>query len=116
MGGIAGYLVARVINLFSFIQVSERNFAVVGMAGLMAGVMHAPLTAVFLIAEITGGYELFIPLLITSTIAYITIIYFEPHSIYHKRLAERKELITHHKDQAVLTLIKMENSSRPILK
>ncbi|QQS50645.1 MAG: chloride channel protein [Bacteroidota bacterium] len=108
MGGIAGYLVARVINLFSFIQVSERNFAVVGMAGLMAGVMHAPLTAVFLIAEITGGYELFIPLLITSTIAYITIIYFEPHSIYHKRLAERKELITHHKDQAVLTLIKME--------
>ncbi len=108
MGGIAGYLVARVINLFTFIQVSERNFSVVGMAGMMAAVMHAPLTAVFLIAEITGGYELFIPLLITSTIAYITIIYFEPHSIYHKRLAERKELITHHKDQAVLTLISVK--------
>ncbi len=107
LGGIAGYMIAKIINVFSFINVSERNFALVGMAGLMAGVMHAPLTAVFLIAEITGGYALFIPLLITSTIAFITISYFEPHSIYHIRLAKRKELITHHKDQAVLTLIDM---------
>jgi CIC family chloride channel protein len=107
MGGISGYLVAKLINLFDFVQVSERNFALVGMAGMMAGVMHAPLTAVFLIAEITGGYALFIPLLISSTIAFITIMYFEKHSVYHIRLAERKELITHHKDQAVLTLIDM---------
>ncbi len=107
LGGISGYMMAKIINFFNFINVPERNFALVGMAGLMAGVMHAPLTAVFLIAEITGGYALFIPLLITSTIAFITISYFEPHSIYHIRLAKRKELITHHKDQAVLTLIDM---------
>ena len=107
MGGISGYLLAKVINVLNFINVSERNFALVGMAGMMAGVMHAPLTAVFLIAEITGGYALFIPLLISSTMAFITIIYFEKHSIYHIRLAQRKELITHHKDKAVLTLIDM---------
>lgn len=107
MGGVSGYLLAKVVNVFDFVNVSERNFALVGMAGMMAGVMHAPLTAVFLIAEITGGYDLFIPLLITSTIAFITIMYFEHHSIYHMRLAERKELITHHKDQAILTLIDM---------
>ncbi len=106
-GGITGYLVAKLINNFSFINVSERNFALVGMAGLMAGVMHAPLTAIFLIAEITGGYGLFIPLIITSTIAYITVIYFEPHSIYTYRLAKRGELITHHKDKAILTLLDM---------
>lgn len=107
VGGVTGFLSASLINNFSFINVSERNFALVGMAGLMAGVMHAPLTAIFLIAEITGGYELFIPLIITSTIAYLTIMYFEPHSIYTKRLAARGELITHHKDKAVLTLLRM---------
>ncbi len=109
LGGISGYLLSKLINLlgyfFDSIKVSESNFALVGMAGTMAGVMHAPLTAVFLIAEITGGYGLFIPLLITSTGAFITIMYFEKHSIYHMRLAQRKELITHHKDKAVLTLI-----------
>ncbi len=107
MGGVTGFVAAILINKFPFINVSERNFALVGMAGLMAGVMHAPLTAIFLIAEITGGYELFIPLIITSTIAYLTIMYFEPHSIYTKRLAARGDLITHHKDKAVLTLMKM---------
>lgn len=107
MGGITGYLTAKILNLFSFVNVVEKNFALVGMAGMMAGVMHAPLTAIFLIAEITGGYGLFIPLMITSTMSFITIMYFEPHSLYHMRLAERKELITHHKDQAVLTLIDM---------
>lgn len=105
MGGISGYLVAKVVNLFSFINVPERHFALAGMAGMMAGVMHAPLTAIFLIAEITGGYSLFIPLIITSTIAFITIMYFEKHSIYHIRLAQRGELITHHKDRAILTLM-----------
>jgi CIC family chloride channel protein len=107
MGGIAGYFLSRIINLFGLNNVSERNFSLVGMAGMMAGIMHAPLTAIFLIAEITGGYGLFLPLIITSTIAFITIIYFEPHSIYTMRLAERGELITHHKDKAILTLMDM---------
>ncbi len=107
MGGIAGYFMARIINLFGFFNVSERNFSLVGMAGMMAGIMHAPLTAIFLIAEITGGYGLLLPLILTSTIAFITIMYFEPHSIYTIRLAQRGELITHHKDKAVLTLIDM---------
>ncbi len=107
MGGVTGYLISRVLNMFDFIRVSERNFALTGMAGMMAGVMHAPLTAIFLIAEITGGYELFVPLIITSTAAFITIMYFEPHSIYTERLARRGELITHHKDKAILTLLEM---------
>jgi CIC family chloride channel protein len=77
----------------------------VGMAGMMAGVMHAPLTSIFLIAEITGGYDLLIPLIITSTVSYITVRSFEPHSIYHVQLAERGELITHDKDKAIMTLM-----------
>ena len=80
----------------------ENNFALAGMAGMMAAVMHAPLTGIFLTAEITGGYGMFIPLLITATVAYVTMMRFEPHSIYTKRLAQRGELITHHKDKAVL--------------
>ncbi len=107
MGGIAGYFMARIVNLLGFINVSERNFSLVGMAGMMAGIMHAPLTAIFLIAEITGGYGLLLPLILTSTIAFITVMYFEPHSIYTIRLAQRGELITHHKDKAILTLIDM---------
>lgn len=105
IGGISGFLVAKLINQLNFIDISESNFALVGMAGTMAGVMHAPFMAIFLIAEITGGYALFVPLMITSTIAFLTIMYFEPHSIYTKRLALRGELITHHKDKAVLTLL-----------
>ncbi|MBN2347436.1 MAG: chloride channel protein [Bacteroidales bacterium] len=107
MGGILGFIVAKILNLFNFINVSERNFALIGMAGLMAGVMHAPLTAIFLIAEITGGYALLIPLIISSTISFMTIRYFEPHSLYTSRLAKRGELITHHKDKAILTLLKV---------
>jgi CIC family chloride channel protein len=108
MGGVAGFFVARLINTFSTYQVSESNFSLVGMAGIMAGVMHSPLTAIFLIAEITGGYELLPPLMITATISYLTIMYFEPHSIYTKRLASRGELITHHKDKAVLSMMKID--------
>jgi CIC family chloride channel protein len=108
MGGFSGYLLARVLNQADFIDIPERNFILAGMAGMMAGVMHAPLTAIFLIAEVTGGYSLFIPLMITSTIAYITIKYFEPHSIYNHRLAKRGELITHNKDKAILTLLEMD--------
>ncbi len=104
-GGIAGFLFVRLINDFTPLNLSESNFILNGMAGLMAGVMHAPLTGIFLIAEITGGYALLIPLIITATVSFITIMYFEPHSIYTKRLAKRGELITHDKDQMVLTLL-----------
>ncbi len=108
MGGFTGYLAARLVNQLSFAQIPEKNFILAGMAGLMAGVMHAPLFAIFLIAEITGGYVLFIPLMVTSTIAFITNNYFEPHSIYTHRLAKRGELLTHNKDKAVLTLLDMD--------
>ncbi len=109
MGGITGFVFARLINSLSWMKISEYNFALVGMAGLIAGVMHAPLTAIFLIAEITGGYELFVPLIITASISFLTVRYFEPHSLYAKKLAEKGHLITHHKDQAVLTLLKVES-------
>ncbi len=108
MGGITGFFVARLLNTLGFAHVSEINFALVGMAGIMSGVMHSPLTAIFLIAEITGGYQLFTPLIITSVISYLTIFNWEPHSIYTKRLAERGELITHNKDKALLTLMKID--------
>ena len=102
IGGINGYLVASILKRFVYIDLPDNRFALVGMAGMMAGVMHAPLTAIFLIAEITGGYSLLIPLIITSTVAYITVRSFEKHSIYHIQLAKRGDLITHDKDKAVL--------------
>ena len=105
MGAISGFFLSRALNVFFNLELPEENFALAGMAGLMAGVMHAPLTAIFLTAEITGGYGLFIPLIITSTVAYLTIMRFEPHSIYTKRLALRGDLITHDKDKAVLKLM-----------
>jgi chloride channel protein, CIC family len=108
LGGFAGFFVTIVLNLNGF-HVSAQNFVLAGMAGMMAGVMHAPLTAIFLIAEITGGFALVIPLMITAAISYLTITPFEPHSIYHKTLALRGELITHNKDKAVLTLVKLKN-------
>jgi len=108
MGGITGFVFAKVLNSFNFVNVSESNFALVGMAGLIAGVIHAPLTAIFLIAEITNGYDLFIPLMVTSAISYLTVMYFEPHSIYTKRLAKRGELLTHHKDKAVLSQLSLK--------
>jgi len=108
MGCLTGFLIGRVLNLLGA-DVSEANFALAGMAGVMAGVMHAPLTAIFLIAELTGGYSLFMNLMITATVSYLTIIMFEPHSLYAMRLAKRGELLTHHKDKAVLTLLKMES-------
>ncbi len=107
MGGVMGYAFALLVNNSGWHSLSAANFTLVGMAAIMSGVMHAPMTAIFLIAEITHGYGLFIPLMITSTISYLTIMYFEQHSIYTKRLAQRGELITHHKDRAVLTLMKL---------
>lgn len=103
LGGITGYLVSNVLRKLEFVDLPDNRFVLVGMAGMMAGVMHAPLTAIFLIAEITGGYTLLIPLIITSTVAFITTRSFEKHSIYHIQLAERGDLITHDKDKAVLT-------------
>src|SRR3989339_2088178 len=106
IGGVTGFVVSRVINLTGFFVIPESNFALVGMAGLMAGVMQAPLTAIFLIAEITGGYVLLMPLIITSLISFITIRSFEPYSIYTKRIANQGELLTHDNDKTVLTLLK----------
>lgn len=108
MGSLVGFVTARVLNLIG-LGVPETNFALVGMAGLMSGVMHAPLTGIFLIAELTGGYHLFMPLMIVSVVSYLTIKLFEPHSLYAMRLAQKGELLTHNKDRNVLTLLKMEN-------
>ena len=110
IGAFSGFLFARVWNLQQIsVYIPEKNFALLGMAGVMAGVMHAPLTGIFLIAEITGGYQLFIPLIIVSVCAVITISIFEPHSIYAMRLARDGKLLTHHTDHAVLTLMSLES-------
>ena len=110
LGCIAGFIFSHFSNeLGIFPGLPEKNFALMGMAGVMSGVMHAPLTGVFFIAELTGGYDLFLPLMIVAVSSYLTIIVFEPHSIYSMRLAKKGELLTHHKDKAVLTLMKMEN-------
>ena len=110
LGCIAGFVFSHFSNEIEMTAyLPEKNFALMGMAGVMSGVMHAPLTGVFLIAELTGGYDLFLPLMIVSVSSYLTIIMFEPHSIYSMRLAKKGELLTHHKDKAILTLMKMEN-------
>ncbi|MCX6305854.1 MAG: chloride channel protein [Bacteroidetes bacterium] len=105
VGGICGFFFANLLNTIFGLNISQSNFALVGMAGVMAGVMHAPLTAIFLIAEITGGYLLLTPLIIVSAIAYLTSHVFESHSIYTRQLAARKELITHDKDKAILSFM-----------
>lgn len=110
LGCIAGFIFSNFSNQMGItINLPEENFALMGMAGVMSGVIHAPLTGVFLIAELTGGYDLFLPLLMVSVSSYLTIIAFEPHSIYSMRLAKKGELLTHHKDKAVLTLMSMDN-------
>ena len=110
LGCIAGFIFAHTSNYFNITPyLPEKNFALLGMAGLMAGVMHAPLTGVFLIAELTGGYDLFLPLMIVSISSYATINMFERHSIYSMRLAQKGELLTHHKDKAVLTLLNIDH-------
>lgn len=110
VGAMAGFLFAYVFNHLDLgIEISNKNFTLMGMAGVMSGVMHAPLMAIFLTAEMTGGYDLFLPLLIVSALAYGTVVVFDPYSIYTRRLAKRGELLTHHKDKAVLTLLKVDN-------
>lgn len=107
VGSFAGYFLVTIFNQYLLSNIPESNFTLAGMSGVMAGVMHAPMTAIFLIAEITGGYNLFLPLIVTATISYLTIMLFEPHSIYTKRMAERGELLTHHKDKNVLIMLNM---------
>lgn len=110
IGAFAGFLFARIWNIYDIgVELPEKNFALLGMAAVMAGVMHAPLTGIFLIAEITGGYNMFIPLMIVAISSYLTINIFEPHSIYAGRLAREGKLLTHHTDQAVLTLMNIQN-------
>ncbi len=110
VGCFSGFFFSRLWNTYQIgVYVPEKNFALMGMAGVMSGVMHAPLTGIFLIAELTGGYSLFLPLMIVSVCSYLTIIIFEPHSIYGSRLAKEGKLITHHTDHAVLTLMQLDS-------
>ena len=121
LGCIGGFVFSRLWNEYGFwnVSVPETNYALLGMAGVMSGVFHAPLTGVFLIAELTGGYQLFIPLMIVSVASYLTINAFEKHSIYAMRLARKGELLTHHKDRSVLTLMTLDaviDKERPLLR
>ena len=110
IGCFTGFLFSRLWNINEIgVYVPEKNFSLLGMAGVMSGVMHAPLTGIFLIAELTGGYSMFMPLMIVSVCAYLTIIIFEPHSIYGSRLAQQGKLLTHHTDHAVLTLMNLDS-------
>ena len=110
LGCVVGFVFAHTLNqLLPGDQLPEENFALMGMAGMMAAVMHSPLTAVFLIAELTGGFDLFLPLMLVTISAYFTIMLFEKHSIYSMRLAQKGELLTHHKDKAVLTLLNVNS-------
>ena len=109
MGSALGNAFAKIINNIGLgFHVSESNFTLIGMTGLMAGVLHAPLTAIFLIAEITGGYELFVPLMIVSAISFAITKYYVSHSVYTLKLAQRGELITHDKDQNVLMVLNVD--------
>lgn len=108
MGVNTGMLFAQVVNLLGIRQINSNNFALIGMAGLIAGVLHAPLTGIFLIADISGGYKLFVPLMITATFAYIIVRTFTPNSVYHIQLARRKELLTHDKDANVLQMLEVK--------
>ena len=110
VGCFSGFIFSRLWNIYEVgVYVPEKNFALMGMAGVMSGVMHAPLTGIFLIAELTGGYSLLLPLMIVSVSSYLTIIIFEPHSIYGSRLAKEGKLLTHHTDNAALTLMNLES-------
>ncbi len=108
MGANTGMLFAHIINMLGLKNINTNNFALIGMAGLIAGVLHAPLTGIFLIADISGGYKLFVPLMITATFAYIIVRTFTPHSVYHVQLSQRKELLTHDKDANALQMLEVK--------
>ena len=110
IGGFAGFFFSRLWNVNEVgVYAPEQNFTLMGMAGVLTGVMHAPLTGIFLIAELTGGYQLFMPLMIVCISSFLTISIFESHSIYALRLAREGKLLTHHMDRAALTLMGMQN-------
>lgn len=110
IGGFSGFFFSRLWNTYQVgVYIPEKNFTLLGMAGVMAGVMHAPLTGIFLIAELTGGYQLFMPLIIVSVVSTLTISIFEPHSIYAMRLARQGKLLTHHTDRSILTLMTLSS-------
>lgn len=108
LGGVAGFFFSHLNNIIGYHVLPTDNFTLVGMAGVMSGVMHAPLTSIFLIAEITNGYHLLLPLMIVATVAYLVNTYFEPQSIYTKPLADKGDLLTHDRDKAVLTLMHLD--------
>ena len=108
LGSALGFVFAKFVNNFFLLELSISNFSLVSMAGLIAGVLHAPLTAIFLIAEITSGYELFIPLMTVAAISYVCSKYFIPHSLFNLQLALKGELMTHNKDKAVLMQMQLE--------
>lgn len=108
MGSALGNVFAKIINQVGGV-VSESNFTLIGMSGLMAGVLHAPLTAIFLIAEITGGYDLFVPLMLVVAISYAFTKYFVSNSIYTVELARKGELITHNKDKNVMMMMRINS-------
>ncbi len=108
LGAFTGLFYAKLINYFDLGALNEGTFALVGMSGLIAGVLHGPLTAIFLIAELTGGYKLFVPLMVTATISYATIKIFVKNSVYTHQLAKRGELFTHHKDKVILSMMKVD--------
>ncbi|MDK2977751.1 MAG: chloride channel protein family [Bacteroidales bacterium] len=107
IGANTGLMFAKFMNYFGIKELPFSNFALIGMAGLIAGVLQAPLTAIFLIAETTGGYEMFLPLMIASSISFATTRIFEKYSVYTYQLARRGELFTHDKDKVVLSLLKV---------
>lgn len=110
LGCISGFVFASLWNNADmYVNVPVRNFALFGMAGIMTAIMHAPMTSIFLIAELTGGYEMLVPLMIVTISSYLSIIATEPHSIYSMRLAKKGQLITHHKDRAILTLMSLDS-------
>lgn len=108
LGASFGYVFARVINDLNIVSISTSNYTLAGMTGLMAGVLQAPLTAIFMIAEVTAGYELFLPLMLVSATSFLVTRHFMPHSIYTMQLAKKGDLLTHNKDQAILTLLNIE--------
>ncbi|MEN8225251.1 MAG: chloride channel protein [Bacteroidota bacterium] len=109
-GGFMGFAFARFVNdLKLFAPLHEGNFTLVGMAGVLGGVLHAPLTAIFLIAEMTSGYELIVPLMLATAISFFTIKTFDPHSIFTRQLALRGDLISKDKDQTVLTVLNIKS-------
>jgi CIC family chloride channel protein len=108
-GATIGFVYSKSINLLDRFELNETNFTLVGMAGVFAGILHAPLTAIFLIAELTGGYSLILPLMLTVTLSYLTVKYFVPHSIYNRQLYQRKEILTHHKDKVILHYMNIDD-------